>query len=177
MNDHLVIAPPKADEYHQSLAVYISLVGTDDLLSYFESQKESVASLAQTLSEEQLLFRYAPNKWSVKDIFCHIIDCERIYGYRALCIARGDKTELPGFEENDYAESANADRRDIVGIVREYKSVRSATIELFKSFDEATLLSRGTANGSIRSVRSIGYVAAGHELHHLNVIKERYLRG
>ena len=175
MNPKPIISRPEPSEYPESQKLYIDIVETNDLLSYFESQTESVASIAPALSEEQLLFRYAPNKWSIKDIFAHIIDCERIYSYRMLCIARGDKTELPGFEENDYAVTAIADARDVNDIINEYKAVRAATTELLKSFDEQMLLRTGVANGSPRSVRSMAYVAAGHEIHHLGVIKERYL--
>ncbi len=176
MTKHLLISRPEPGEYPESLEAYIGLVKTDDILSYFASQKESVATLGATLSEEQLLFRYAPNKWSVKDIFCHIIDCERIYSYRMLCIARGDKTDLPGFEENDYAVTAKADARDIKDIISEYNAVRAAKIELLKSFDATMLEQSGIANGSPRSVRAMCYVAAGHEIHHLRVIRERYLK-
>ncbi len=154
----------------------MKLVPSDNLVEYFESQKDSVATLAPTLTEDQLLYRYAEGKWSIKDVFQHVIDCERIYTYRALAIARRDATSLPGFEENDYARTAHADRRDIARMIADYKSVRAATIELFKSFDEEMLARVGIANNTKRSVRSIGYSAAGHELHHLQIIKERYLK-
>ena len=167
--------PPEPAEYPEDFKQYIMLVPGEDLLDYLTTQTHSVSSMASSLSEDQLLYRYAEGKWSIKDIFCHLIDCERIYNYRALCIARGEKIALPGFEENDYAATANADLRDISSIVAEYKAVRAASIELFKSFDEAMLLNSGIANNSKRSVRAIGYSLAGHELHHLNVIKERYL--
>lgn len=175
MKTHLIISRPKADEYPAEFDLYIKLVPSDDLLSYFDLQKESIASLAATLTEDQLLYRYAPNKWSIKDVFTHMIDCERIYCYRALCIARGEKQSLPGFEENEYASFADADKRSKEDIINDYKTVRSTTIELFKSFDDEMLSRIGIANDTKRSVRSIGYLAAGHELHHLEVIKERYL--
>ena len=174
MKEHLVITPPKPDEYPEYFDHYIRLVPSKDLLGYFNTQPLSVSSLASTLSEDQLLYRYAEGKWSIKDIFCHVIDCERIYNYRALCIARGDATDLPAFEENDYAREAHADRRDIADIIAEYNAVRASTIELFKSFDETMLNRSGLADSRRRSVRSMGYIAAGHEIHHLNVIKERY---
>ena len=176
MINNLIISRPEPTEYPHELDQYISLVPGNDLLSYFDTQTMSVASLANTLSEEQLLYKYAEGKWSVKDIFCHLIDCERIYDYRTLCIARGDKTELPGFEENDYAKTAHADARQISDIIAEYKAVRTSSVELFKSFDEKILLRSGIANNSLRSVRAIGYSLAGHEIHHLNVINERYLK-
>lgn len=176
MIKHLLISRPELAEFPEDFNQYIALVPGNDLLGYLDTQTESVASLANTLSEEQLLYRYAEGKWSVKDIFCHLIDCERIYNYRALCIARGDKTELPGFEENDYAKTAHADARQISDIIAEYRSVRAASIELFRSFDDTMLMRSGIANNSLRSVRAIGYSLAGHEIHHLNVIRERYLK-
>jgi hypothetical protein len=175
MKNKRIISRPKPDEYPAEFDIYIKLVPSDDLLSYFDSLDESIPSLASTLTEDQLLYRYAPNKWSIKDVFNHMIDCERIYCYRALCIARGEKKSLPGFEENEYASFAHADKRDKEDIINDYKTVRAATISLYKSFDEEMLNRVGIANDSKRSVRSIGYLAAGHELHHLGVIKERYL--
>jgi uncharacterized damage-inducible protein DinB len=176
MNGHLPISPPKPGEYTVNFEQYITLVPSNDLLAYFDTQKESIASVTANLREEQLLYRYAEGKWSVKDICCHVIDCERIYNYRALCIARGDKTDLPAFEENDFAREAHADRRTIADIVAEYRAVRSSTIELFRNFDEEMLGRSGLADSRRRSVRSMGYIAAGHEIHHLNVIRERYLK-
>jgi hypothetical protein len=175
MTKHNIISRPQPNEYHESLEHYISIVPGNDLLAYFDSQEESVTSIAAALSDDQLLYRYAEGKWSVKDIFCHLIDTERIYCFRALSIARGEKQDLPGFEENDYAKTANAYKRNKESIIYEYKTVRAATIELFRNFDEEMLSRIGIANGSPRSVRSIGYMAAGHELHHLSVIREKYL--
>lgn len=176
MNEHLIISKPKPGSYPEYFEQYVNIVPADDLLGYFLSQKETVASLASSLSEDELLYKYAEGKWSVKDIFCHVIDCERIFNYRTLCIARGDQTDLPGFEENDYAREAYADRRSKESIIAEYNAVRSSTIELFKSFDEALLDRSGLADSRKRSVRAMGYIAAGHELHHLNVVRERYLK-
>ena len=175
MNNYPVIALPEPGEYAEYYHQYISRIPANDLLSYFERQSESVASVASGLTEEQLLYRYAPNKWSVKDVLCHIIDSERIFGYRALRIARNDKTELPGFEQNDFVEAAHADRRDINDIISEYSGIRRANIEMFKSLDDEQLMRIGTANNNKMSVRAIGYLIAGHEQHHLSVIKARYL--
>jgi uncharacterized damage-inducible protein DinB len=177
MKNYPLISHPSQDEYPEYFDQYIKLVPTDDLLDYFDSQKESVATLAATLTNDQLLYRYAEGKWSVKDIFNHIIDCERIYNYRALCIARQDKTDLPAFEENDYAREAYADRRETTDIIAEYNAVRAATIQLFRSFDESMLSHTGLSDGRRRSVRAMGYIAAGHEIHHLRVIREKYLKG
>ena len=172
---NIIITKPTPNEYPADFDHYVKLVPSNDLLAYFDSQTESVATLGARLTEEQLHYRYAPGKWSIQDVFGHLIDCERIYGYRALCIARAEKLPLPGFEENDYARESNADKRDITDIIKDYETVRASTISLFKSFDEEILLRIGIANGAPRSVRTLGYLAAGHELHHLGVIKERYL--
>jgi uncharacterized damage-inducible protein DinB len=128
-----------------------------------------------SLPEEKLTYRYAKNKWTIKEILVHIIDDERIYAYRALCFARNDKTELPGFEQDDYALFSNANERSIENILNEYEAVRNATITLFESFDEAALLRKGIANKNGATVRALGYHLAGHELHHINIIKEKYL--
>ena len=171
----IIIAKPKSGQYPEYLETYIGRVPSNDLIHYFENQQDSVASLAALLSEEQLMHRYAEGKWSVKDIFAHLIDSERIFNYRALTFARGDATELPGFEENDYVNTANADTRSAPQIIADFNAGRCSTIELFKSFDEEMLDKIGVANATARSVRAMGYAIAGHEIHHLGVIRERYL--
>ena len=120
-------------------------------------------------------FRYAEGKWTIKDIILHLIDAERIFAYRALRIARNDKTALPGFEENDYVISANANEREFESLLKEYIIVREATISLFENLSETDLLKPGTASNASVSVRGIGYCILGHELHHKNIIIERYL--
>ncbi len=175
MEIYPLITPPEPQEYATYYGSYVTLVPSKDLIGYFRAQAESVTSLASDLEEEELLHRYAPEKWSIKEVFSHIIDTERIFCYRALCFARNDATELPGFEENDYAKTSQADARNILDILEEYAGVRQATISLFKSFDEEMLNRIGIASKNNLSVRAAGYIIAGHELHHLNVIKERYL--
>ena len=120
-------------------------------------------------------FRYAEGKWTIKDIILHLIDAERIFAYRALRIARNDNTALPGFEENDYVVAANANNREYESLLAEYETVRNATISLFETFSSEDLLRLGTASNNSVSVRAIGYIMLGHELHHKNVILERYL--
>ena len=175
MDTYPLIQPPLPEEYAPYYDEYISKVPSHDLIGYFLSQIDNVSTIAIDLDEEQLLYRYAPDKWSIKDIFCHIIDTERVFAYRALCFARGDMTELPGFEQDDYVKNANADVRHTAGILEEYAAVRQATIELFKGFTEDDILRTGIANKNKMSVRAAGYNIAGHELHHLAVIKEKYL--
>lgn len=111
----------------------------------------------------------------LKILYCNLIDAERIFAYRALRIARNDKTALPGFEENDYVISANANNREYESLLAEYETVRNASISLFETFTSEDLLRLGTASNNSVSVRAIGYILLGHELHHKNVILERYL--
>lgn len=170
------IEKPKDGEFPPYAIMYIKLLPDDGLLlkhlkENFDKTKEFILSL----QEEKLTYRYAKNKWTIKEILVHIIDDERIYAYRALCFARNDKTELPGFEQDDYALFSNANERSIENILNEYEAVRNATITLFESFDEAALLRKGIANKNRATVRALGYHLAGHELHHINIIKEKYL--
>jgi len=170
------IEKPKDGEFPPYAKMYIKLLPDDGLLlehlkENFDKTKEFILSL----SEEKLTYRYAKNKWTIKEILVHIIDDERIYAYRALCFARNDKTELPGFEQDDYATFSNANERSIENILNEYEAVRNATITLFESFDETALLRDGIANKNRATVRALGYHLAGHELHHINIIKEKYL--
>lgn len=170
-----IIHPPSDEEYPSYYKRYVSLVTGGDLIGYFLSQKETLGSLITSLPQSKLHYRYSEGKWTVLDVAQHIIDSERVFAYRALTFARGDETELPGFEENDYAKVANTSERTAESIRKEFEAVRNSTIALFESLDEQAIQRRGIANGRPVSVRAIGYIIAGHELHHLGVIKERYL--
>lgn len=169
------IKPPKDGDYPEYFKRYISLVSGDDLIGYFQTQKETLGNFISSLPEDKLHYRYAEDKWTVLDVVQHIIDSERIFAYRALTFARADKAELPGFEENDYARIADTSKRTGESIRKEFEAVRNSTIALLESLDETAVNRRGTANGQSISVRAIGYIIAGHELHHVGVIKERYL--
>lgn len=139
-----------------------------------ENEKE-VVSFFKNLPIEKLEFRYAEGKWTPKDILLHLIDSERIFAYRALRFARNDKTELPGFEENDYVEQANANKRDLNNLIEEFKAVRKSTFLMYQSFDNVQLKRVGVASNCSVSVRALAYMTLGHYLHHMVVIKERYL--
>ncbi len=169
------MAKPVSTEFFHYYKKYVDLVAEGDLVEQLMASHQKVLQLFQKLSEPQLLFRYAEGKWTMKDILVHICDTERIFAYRALRIARKDKTSLPGFDENNFAPHAGANSRDIRDILREYTAIRMATIELFKSLSEEALSEMGTASGNPMSARAAGYIIAGHDLHHLNIIKERYL--
>jgi uncharacterized damage-inducible protein DinB len=127
------------------------------------------------LPEEKLTYRYVEKKWTIKEILVHIMDDERIFAYRALRIARNDKTPLPGFEQEDYVPYSRANERSLASIFKEFKTIRNATLSLFRSLKKDDFLRTGIANNHPVSVRALAYHIAGHELHHINVIKERYL--
>ena len=128
-----------------------------------------------SIPNHKLEYRYAEGKWTVKELLQHLIDSERIFTYRALRFAREDSTNIPGYEHDDYIIPSRANKRTIDSLLQEYKALRASSIKLFESFDEDMLLQIGSANSSNVSVRAMGYIMIGHETHHCNVIKERYL--
>lgn len=147
----------------------------NSILEGLESTQNELLEFYNALPESKLTYQYEVGKWTPKDILLHLIDSERIFAYRALRIARNDKTSLPGFEENDYVPQANAKMRDLSDLLEEFISVRVSTLTLFKSFSEEQLLRIGTASSYPVSVRAIGYITIGHALHHKQIIEERYL--
>jgi uncharacterized damage-inducible protein DinB len=170
------IQKPMPGEYDPYAIMYIKLLPDDGLvLKYLKENFKKVREFIQSLPGEKLTYRYAENKWTIKEILVHIMDDERIYAYRALRIARNDKTPLPGFEQEDYVPFSQANQRSLASVFQEYKTIRQATLSLFSSFNKEDLLRTGTANGHTVSARALAWHIGGHELHHLNVIKERYL--
>jgi uncharacterized damage-inducible protein DinB len=170
------ISKPQPGEYAPYTIMYIGLLPDDGmLLTHLQLNMQMVKQLVLALPEDKLLYRYAPGKWTIKEILVHITDDERIYAYRSLCFARNDKTALPGFEQDDYALYSKANERNIGNILEEYETVRRATISLFNSMDEEMLQRTGIANENTSSVRALAYHIAGHELHHINVINQKYL--
>jgi len=170
------IQKPKPTEYPEYAEMYMKLVRDDGfILEHLENNYREIINLILSLSDEQLNFRYKKNKWSIKEILVHLVDDERIYAYRALRFARNDKTELPGFEEKEFVKFSDTETRSLSNILEEYDFVRKSTIALFEGFSEEALLRTGTANENKNSVRSLVYHIAGHELHHLNVIRTFYL--
>jgi uncharacterized damage-inducible protein DinB len=167
------ITLPETDEYAPYYGKYISRVGPD-VLAALETQARSTAALLAATSEEQAAFRYAEGKWSVKQVIGHLSDAERVFTYRALRIGRADKTPLPGFDENDFMPHGRFDQRTLADLAAEYASVRAATITLARSFDETALGQRGTASNNPVTPRACLAIAAGHELHHVALLRERY---
>jgi uncharacterized damage-inducible protein DinB len=170
------IPRPAADEYAEWYAGYIAEASDiTDLVTHLARQGDLTRKLFTALSDEQANFRYAPGKWSVKDIVLHLSDAERVFSYRVLCFARNDIQPLPGFAEGDWAAAAGAEVRGMAGLAAELFAARSATVALLQGLGEDTLARRGTASGNPFTVRSLAWIIAGHELHHLRIVRERYL--
>jgi hypothetical protein len=168
------IARPAADEYASFYAPYIAALPEWDILAYLERQRAEVVTLLRSIPEERGTFRYQPGKWSIVDVINHMCDAERIFSVRALRIARGDTTPLPGWDENNYAAMAGADGRSPEELAHEFDMVRRATITLCQSLDPEAVVRRGTANNYPISVRALIYIMAGHVQHHVNILGERY---
>jgi uncharacterized damage-inducible protein DinB len=145
------------------------------ILKHFAANLASTKKFILSIPKARLLYRYAEGKWTIKEILGHIVDDERIYVYRALRFARNDSTELPGFEQDDFARYSEANKRDVSDLLDEFTRVRRATIAFFQSLGDAALLRSGVADGKRSTVRALAYHIAGHELRHMNIIKERYL--
>jgi hypothetical protein len=168
-------ARPAADEYAPFYHTYVSLVPAGDLLALLEDQRRETASLLAGLSEEAALHRYEPGKWSVKEVVGHVADTERVMLYRALRAARGDRTPLPGFDENAYVAAAGFDARPLGDLLAELGVVREATLRFLRGLPPQAWTRRVEANGHEVSVRALACIVAGHELHHLRLLRGRYL--
>ena len=172
-----MIHRPDDTEYLSYYHRYVSLVPEGDIVVTLARQNEGTLVLLRGLSESQGGFSYAPGKWSIKELVAHLSDAERIFAYRALRFARADATLLPGFEENDYVRNGSFDTFPLTEIISGFAQVRHSTICLFKLMSEEASTRRGKANNAEISVRALAYVIAGHELHHMNVLRTRYLEG
>lgn len=170
-----MIARPAADEYSPYYDTYISKVPEGNVIDVLRAQLHESARLLEHLTETEAAQRYAPEKWSVREVVGHLIDSERIFSYRMMCIARGETTALPGFDENSYAKVSNVDTRPMRAVATEFAHVRAGTIALLEGLDETGVARRGNANGSPITPRALAFIIAGHERHHMGVIRERYL--
>lgn len=165
---------PQQGDYNPYFDNYISLVKGENILAVLESNSKTTHDFLTSIAEEKGNYRYADGKWNVKQVIIHITDTERVFAYRALSIARDNSVLLPGFDENTWADNSAAEKRTLTDVVEEFLAVRQSTIHLLKSFDDEMLLRKGIANNNPASVIALAFVIAGHELHHLNVLKERY---
>lgn len=153
---------------------YVAHVAHLTLMDALNHSHEQLRKFFQSVPEEKGLHAYAPGKWTVKEVLCHIQDAERIFAYRALRFARNDQTELPGFDEVKYTPESNAHARTLKQLIDELERLRTTTIDLFASFTPEMFKRTGIANNNLVSVMNLGYIIAGHEMHHLEVLKSRY---
>ncbi len=165
---------PEATEYAEFYAGYVSKVPGTDAVSVLESQRLQMVQLFAGRSERDGSFRYAPGKWTVKEVLGHITDTERIFTYRALRIARGDQTPLASFEQDDYVKNGGFGERTLASLAEEFALVRAASIALFRSFSEEAWSRRGIASQKEVSVRGLAFITAGHQIHHRLILEERY---
>ena len=165
----------QSNEYVPYQMNYIKLISEQNIVKGLIDQKEEMIHFFKSIPVFKQEYSYEASKWTIKDLLLHLIDAERIFSYRALRIVRNDSTALPGFDENEYVVAANANEREFENLLKEYCVVRDATISLFENFSATDLLKLGTASGASVSVRGIGYCVLGHELHHKQIIIERYL--
>ena len=154
---------------------YVSQVPEEDLLTAFQNQLPIIKEFLSKINEEKSAYAYAEGKWTLKEVLQHIIDTERIFNYRALCISRKETTSLPGFDENDYAANSNGNARKWQDMVEEFLTVRKGTEIMFTSFTAEMLETSGLSNNNPATVNSIGFTTLGHFYHHKKVMEERYL--
>lgn len=171
---HVIIPRPSPDEFAPYYHAYVAGMPDVDLLRLLEDQAEDTQALLRELGEERGDHRYAPGKWSVKEVVGHIVDAERVFAYRALCIARGDQTPLPGFDQDAYVAAAGFGRRALADLAEELADVRRASLRLLAGLDEEALGRAGVANGVPVTVRALAWIIAGHERHHQRLLRERY---
>jgi hypothetical protein len=170
----LAISHPPPNEYDPYYGRYTSLVAGDDILTTLKDQLAETTALLSALDPGEGEMRYLPGKWSVKEVWGHVCDSERIFAYRALRISRRDQTPIEGFEQDDYVRGGPFAQVQLADLVEEFGYIRRATLALFGCLDEAAWLRRGLANRSEISVRAIAYIIAGHELHHRTILQQRY---
>jgi hypothetical protein len=181
MFDHVVASPstftvsrPQAGEYEPYYDRYISLVADGDILPTLENQRRQTMLLLSGRDETDGDYRYAPDKWTAKEVLGHVCDTERIFAYRALRISRGDATPIEGFEQDDYVRNGPFAQRPLGELIEDYIGVRRATLTLLRNLDEAAWSRRGVANKNEITVRALAYIIAGHELHHRRILEEKY---
>jgi hypothetical protein len=170
------MSPERAtpDEYAPGFEGYVARVPETDILPVFERQGEEVRAFLAALPADRATYRYAPDKWTVKQVAAHVIDTERVIAYRTLCAARGETVDLPAFDENAYMEAMGPDPATLAALGEEFALVRRANLLLFRRFDAVAWTRRGKARGFVLTPRGMSYVMVGHVRHHLAVLAERY---
>ncbi len=162
-------------EFQKYIQRYLDLIPSENWLEELKRTEEQTVGIYDKLSEEQSAFAYAEGKWTLKELLLHLSDTERVFQYRILAFARGDKNELPGFDEERYAQNSYANERSLGSLLEEYRLVRKSSQILLETLNPSVLNNIGTANGNEISAETIGKLIVGHNIHHLNIIEERYL--
>lgn len=170
------ISKPEEKEYHQFFAGYVSQVGDNDVVQMLAKQKGEFVQFIQAIPDDRYNYAYGEGKWTIKQLLRHIIDAERMFGYRAMSIARGEKAKLPGFDDHLYVKMADDSKNSIQDMVDEFEYLREGHIRMISNFTSQASLRIGNANGTDVSVRAIIYIIVGHVAHHQQIITERYLK-
>lgn len=167
---------PDLEEFPVYMRSYVQLIPEGDIIQILNGQIASTQEIFSAVTEKQAEYSYAEGKWTLSEVLGHLTDTERIMNYRILRIARGDKSPLMGFDENEYVQEASFNERTIADLLEDYQNVRRATISLLKGLPQKSLQNKGNANGFEVTVETIAYMIAGHELHHIKIIQEKYLK-
>ncbi|MBO3696930.1 DinB family protein [Roseivirga sp. E12] len=170
-----MIQKPAPSEYNPFYEPYVSKLPEEDVYRVLEGQLTSIADFFGSIAEDKVDHRYAPGKWSIKEVLNHLNDAERVFSYRALSIVRGDTVELPGMDQDVYQENSRMNARTMSSLVDEFRAIRTATLALLQSVTEEDTLKEGIASGSKVTVRALAALIAGHYAHHVMIVKEKYL--
>jgi len=162
-------------DYNPFYQTYIDALGDVELLDILQRQLKNFPQFLESLPDDKLGFSYAEGKWTLAEVLLHVLDTERVFQYRALRFMRGDKTPLPGFDQDIFVPNSNANRRTKESIIEEYKVVRRSTIALYSNMNGKLLQNVGIASDSPMTVAAMGFIICGHQKHHRNIIRERYL--
>jgi DinB family protein len=165
---------PLESEYAPDFQGYVGHVTEEEILPVLRAQPDDLDVLLERVTTDRETYRYAEGKWSIREIVGHLIDSERVFGYRAFCIARGESQNLPGFEQDDYLLTAPYDRIELEDLLSEFRLVRLANIAMLRNLDEEAWARTGTANDNQVSVRALAFIMGGHARHHMGVLRERY---
>jgi hypothetical protein len=174
MNSNWNGVRPESSEYAEFYQNYVTAVGAGNIIDILLNQMQETYTLISSLTPEQAVYRYAEDKWTVKEVIGHLIDTERIFACRCLCFSREQDAVLPGFDQDVYVQNGNYNARSLASLGKEYYSLRNANVHLFRSLPPSVHLQKGTANSYPVTVRAIPFIIAGHERHHLQQLKSKY---
>ncbi len=166
---------PESSEYAHFYSTYVGLVEKTNIITTLNTQMHEVFTLTNSVPGDKAYFKYAPDKWTLKEVLGHMIETERVFSYRAFAISRGDTQSLPGMDQNEYMKDNNYNSRTLANLSNEYLAVRVSTIHLLSAMTKAMIAKKGNASGTDVTVRALAFIIAGHDIHHLNIIKEKYL--